>query len=292
MKKILFSLAVLAVAAGAAVLGTRAFFSDTETSNDNLFAAGAIDLKIDSTAHYAGMVCTDGLWVEEPQGSSTRPDLLEDPCTGTWPEKDLVNEKFFSYSDLKPGDTGENTISIHVDNNDAWLCADITGMVDADNTITEPEDEARGDTPNDLEDLTPLTGDLAPELHFLAWSDNGTGDGPACNNVYDGGDEQILFSNVSGPASDVLDGKTYALHDSTTGNGVFPGGETRCIGLQWCYGTLAVDESNTITCDGVSVDNLSQTDSLTADLAFRVVQARNNENFSCALTAPTVTPLP
>jgi len=42
---------------GAVVAGaTGAFFSDTETSTGNTFAAGEIDLTVDSTAHYAGLI--------------------------------------------------------------------------------------------------------------------------------------------------------------------------------------------------------------------------------------------
>jgi predicted ribosomally synthesized peptide with SipW-like signal peptide len=43
-----------ALAAGA----TGAFFSDTETSTGNTFAAGSLDLRVDSEAHYNGSVCT------------------------------------------------------------------------------------------------------------------------------------------------------------------------------------------------------------------------------------------
>jgi predicted ribosomally synthesized peptide with SipW-like signal peptide len=47
-KRILLSLIVLGTAASAIILGTSAFFSDTETSSGNTFTAGALDLKADS----------------------------------------------------------------------------------------------------------------------------------------------------------------------------------------------------------------------------------------------------
>ncbi len=47
MKKIIYSVLGIVVAVAAIALGTRAFFSDTETSADNTFQTGAIDLKID-----------------------------------------------------------------------------------------------------------------------------------------------------------------------------------------------------------------------------------------------------
>ena len=47
MKKILLSLLIIAGIGGAIIVGTRAFFSDTETSPDNTLAAGTIDISVD-----------------------------------------------------------------------------------------------------------------------------------------------------------------------------------------------------------------------------------------------------
>jgi predicted ribosomally synthesized peptide with SipW-like signal peptide len=47
MKKIVLSLAVIAVVATVAVTATRAYFSDTATITGNTFTAGTLDLKID-----------------------------------------------------------------------------------------------------------------------------------------------------------------------------------------------------------------------------------------------------
>ena len=53
MKRILLSLGMI-VFIGAVVAGaTGAFFSDTETSSGNTFAAGELDLKIDSESHFS-----------------------------------------------------------------------------------------------------------------------------------------------------------------------------------------------------------------------------------------------
>ncbi|MBP7061187.1 MAG: SipW-dependent-type signal peptide-containing protein, partial [Candidatus Moranbacteria bacterium] len=57
-KKIVMSLSVIAAVAAIAVGGTMALFSDTETSNGNIFTAGSIDLKVDHTkATYDGQPC-------------------------------------------------------------------------------------------------------------------------------------------------------------------------------------------------------------------------------------------
>lgn len=47
MKRILLSLMIIALASSVAIGATRAYFSDTETSIDNTFTAGSLDLNID-----------------------------------------------------------------------------------------------------------------------------------------------------------------------------------------------------------------------------------------------------
>jgi predicted ribosomally synthesized peptide with SipW-like signal peptide len=49
MKKIIASLAMITLVATLVVGATRAIFSDTETSFDNTFAAGTLDLKVDGS---------------------------------------------------------------------------------------------------------------------------------------------------------------------------------------------------------------------------------------------------
>lgn len=97
--------------------GTGAFFSDTETSTGNVFTAGAIDLTVDSEAHYNGMICvpnttttenlTDYYW--QPEGEGTLQPYYPaqgSPCFGTWEATDLGAQTFFNYDDVKPGDEG------------------------------------------------------------------------------------------------------------------------------------------------------------------------------------------
>jgi predicted ribosomally synthesized peptide with SipW-like signal peptide len=247
MKKILLSLITIGAVSAAAIGASRAFFSDVETSTANIFTAGAIDLTIDYSAYFNKAV--DG-----------------DPSL-SWAARDLTpDDRFFDFNDLKPGDFGEGTISIHVYNNDAWACLTINSMQGLENDRLEPE-ITDGDN-------TDGVGELADQLYFTAWDDvNG-------NNIWEAG-EQLLFSNQVGPASDVLDGKTYALADSTTGNPL-TGGVIKYIGLQWCFGEMTIDTAtHTIACDASNTNNVSQTDSLTADVTFTVEQSQNNPAFRC-----------
>ncbi|OGH47091.1 MAG: hypothetical protein A3A51_02485 [Candidatus Levybacteria bacterium RIFCSPLOWO2_01_FULL_39_10] len=250
--KVLLSGATILAAAALIVGATFAFFSDSETSEDNTFVAGSVDLKVDSTASYLGV----------------------NVLSGTWDEKDLTSEKFFNFNDIKPGDYGENTISLHVVDNDAWVCAEIDNMVDAENAFLQLEIDSR----SDADGVT--SGELAEGLNFFAWADGG-------DNIWQE-NEQELFSNLVGPASDVLNGVIYSLADSTTGGIPFTESTTNYIGLAWCAGDLtqSVGSGNmganvNLNCDGSTLGNEAQTDSVTADITFHAVQYRNNLNFNC-----------
>ncbi|QQR64442.1 hypothetical protein IPH92_02625 [Candidatus Kaiserbacteria bacterium] len=301
MKKIITSVGMLVFAGALIVGGTGAFFSDTETSTGNVFTAGAIDLTVDSEAHYNGSICqlnllttndlTDYTW----QGGTEYPVGL--PCTGTWEATDLGAQTFFNFRDVKPGDEGENTISLHIDSNPAWACVDVNITKNDDMTVNEPEDAEvlELDTQASEPDADMFDGELAQNIKFAAWLDQGAtlgwqnsdenelnDDAGEGDNIWQGEiAEPLLFSNDSGPASDVLGGKSYPLAMPGLNNSTpMAPNQTNYIGLAWCAGTQAI-VGNTITCDGSNLGNIVQTDSMEASIAFRVEQARNNPNFTC-----------
>lgn len=270
-KKILLSLAVIGVAAAIAVGGTIAYFSDTETSTGNTFTAGAIDLKIDNESY-----------VTNENG-----ELVSSPGT-SWVLSDLTDQLFFDFSDLKPGDVGEDTISLHVDSNDAWACMNITLTGTPENGQTEPEAAEDGTDGTD-------EGELQDELYFAFWADDG-------DNVYEEG--EVIFAE--GLAKDLFDGGELALADSQTNvwrdnPGTPLAGETDYyIGKVWCYGDLTetfypqddintsgpLDRGTGFACDGSSVTNVSQTDGIVADVEFYAEQSRNNDDFVCGQQCP------
>jgi len=225
MKKILLSLSMIAIIAAVAAGATGAFFSDTETSTGNTFTAGAIDLKIDSEATYN----------DQPVPAAT------------WELKDLIptSDKFFNFNDIKPGDSGENTISLHILNNDAWVCAEVFGLTSLDNGETEPESLVDNSDPD-------TEGELDNEMLWTIWKDDG-------DNIMNG-DEVALLSGQ--PVNGVL-----ALYDSTTGTPL-SGGSTGYLGVSW---SLPGESGNE-----------TQTDSLTGNISFSVVQSRNNADFVCS----------
>jgi hypothetical protein len=274
--RILLSTAVVISAVSLIVGAAFAFLSDTETSQGNTLVAGALDLKIDNTSYYNG---------------------APNPST-TWTLNDLTDQLFFNFTDVKPNDLGEDTISLHAENN-SWVCADFTLTENNDNTCTANE------TPDDASCTEPnqnlFDGELAQNIEFAFWADDG-------DNVLESGEEIIS----SGSAENVLDSK-ITLADSITNNlgGVdgtpMTGGVTHYIAKAWCFGDLTqaplaqnnlgptsprtpANSTGGVACDGSLLNNAAQSDKVLADIKFTAVQSRGNPNFSC--TPQEVTPTP
>lgn len=323
MKKILLSSGLIVFMAAVVMSATGAFFSDTETSTGNTFTAGALDLKVDSQSHFNGLVCVvngqESTWQVPQGGQPVGPEHYPQPgmpCTGTWAESDLIEDslafRFFNFDDLKPGDDGENTISLHVTDNDAWGCFIVDRVSDLDINCTEPESEDADDV-SCVADIA-AEGELGAALTFDAWLDEGSVPGFQCNNPGDGasagascvadpleGDNilngvEVLFWNdetvdevSEGPfaLSDVLSG-AYTAHACTDATGHTEYGachglasDGRMVGSATYYWGLAWNIPET-------AGNEIQTDSLVMDMVFEIEQHRNNPNFTCT---PPVEPI-
>ena len=245
MKKILFSLGTV-LAVGALVTGgTVAFFTDTETSAGNVFTAGSIDIKVDSFgAIYNG----------------------EDINNASWSARDLTDEHFFDLEDLKPADIYNRSISIHVADNPGWLClgtADTTD--DQENGIVEAEDDAG--------DVTDPEGELSDNVHVLVWKE-------IIPDLVHQSNEPILIDSFFDVFVDL------PLRDSTTGNGPTDPIQTELLAMSLCGGSHVIAPGpgfgGAVTCNGGTMSNQAQTDSLTADLVIYGEQHRNNPDFECA----------
>lgn len=267
-KKLLVSTLALAVISSATIVGTIAFFSDSEKSGGNTFAAGDINLTVGNESYYNGSYNQATSWLSD----------------------ELTVEKFFDYEDLKPGDWGEDTISMLVGSNEAWACGNIAITQNDDNGIVDSEDEVDGSI--DGLDGT-INGDLANEINFVVWLDDG-------DNVLESDESVLLQDNLS----IALDGGfTFTFADSTenvvdSSGGLDPN-VNHYIGKAWCYGDLGLNpvtqdgygnqmspegsiENSGITCDGSLVTNLSQTDKLMANVSFYAEQVQNNPDFVCS----------
>ncbi|MBI4709250.1 MAG: hypothetical protein HY764_03550 [Candidatus Portnoybacteria bacterium] len=254
-KKLVVSLIVGGIALAALIGGTIAYFQDTEISAGNIFKAGKFNLKIDNTCHYNGKVC-----VLDPTGSGKYFwQGTQEECFCTWSAKDLAGELFFNLLDVKPGDNGEDTISLHIENNDAWVCAAIGNLANDDNGCEKPE--------SDIDQTCGAgEGELLSNLFFTVWKDTD------CDNIWD---EEIPGTpgTPGQPAEQILvqdkpaKAGYWSIADSSIG-APLKGDTTYCLGVKWNV--------------PLATSNIIQTDSLLGDVIFSAVQSRNMDNFKCS----------
>ncbi|MFQ3476974.1 VWA domain-containing protein [Halonotius sp. F2-221B] len=202
-RSILGGIGAVGIASAGAGLGTSAFFSDEEEFMNNSLQAGTLDLKLDYKATYLGgpgrLDAVEAMGypnVEEitDDGESTGRYLLaQAPSPADMQEwEDLVQGEAFDFcspaadeflvngdgipmftlSDVKPGDSGEVTVSIHICDNPGYLrmMGDITENVE--NGQTEPEIDAEGEDTDGI-------GELADAIEVCVWYDED------CDNVFE-----------------------------------------------------------------------------------------------------------
>jgi predicted ribosomally synthesized peptide with SipW-like signal peptide len=215
-RQVLAGMGAVGLASAGAGLGTTAYFSDTESFENNSLQAGSLDLKLDYKASY------DGPNGPELIGQApTQQQLLDqygEPMDGpmTWEERADVGfacdteglidgdaMPVFDLDDVKPGDYGEVTMSFHVCDNPAHVF--FRGAVDEDleNGMTEPEGEV---------DSTPDAGELSDAIDVRMWYDEN------CSNTYDeetGMADVLVVQDISG--SMVYAGNGGVISDGGSG---------------------------------------------------------------------------
>ena len=122
IKKMILSGGMLVFVAAVVVGGTGAFFSDTETAENNVFTAGSVSVDLMNVGH-------------DYYGDDNNAPVFD------W----KAGQGRFVLDDLKPLDTGYLGIDLENGANEAHICAMITGDP-AD--LTNPEDEALYDQMN------------------------------------------------------------------------------------------------------------------------------------------------
>ena len=240
------------------------------------------------------MICTEepaGVFTWQPENGPVPPEHFPptgSECDGTWEETDIEGgvHTFFNFLDLKPGDYGEDTISLHVYNNDAWGQLVLDGIIDEDNDCTEPEQDMENNTCSDPNG----DGEIDNYLAFTGWLDQGVTPGFQGQDEGEGDNiwqqsegpkfwDETLIGNL-GPfelkevlsvAYDLMgcndpDGNTnYGVCHGFAEDGRMVESTTYYFGLAW---ELPLDETG----------NDAQTDSYSADMTFMVEQHRNNPN--------------
>jgi choice-of-anchor C domain-containing protein len=212
---------------------------------------------------------------EEECKTISTSELIGMPCDGTWDLTDLGSaEKFFNFSDIKPGDFGEDTVSLHVTDNDSWGKLTVDVKSDSDNGCNEPELDDESGCKNDG------PGELRENLKFSVWLDEGNIPGfqgqaedPEEGDNIKQDDEIALIS--AGPIdeggeewliSDAIKA-AYTANSGQVAPGITEDGHmspdiTYFFGIGW---ELPEDVGNEV-----------QTDIFSADMTFEAVQYRNN----------------
>ena len=247
-RKMLAGIGVVGLASAGTGLGTSAFFSDEEEFVDNSLVAGELDLLVDWQQTYdfgdghrfvsahpdhdgdgeqsiaadndAGQIRYSDFPDEDDEDSNGAnipvlnceniPPLSEaefgvDPVTGE--EMDTLVQ----FTDVKPGDAGEITFSLHLCDNPGYLWMQADNVSESGGVHTEPEMAVDADN----------LPDLAGAIQATLWYDED------CDNVYDGADPvdimltldfsgSMLYDQYGGVVSDdeiQVNGNTY---DETT----------------------------------------------------------------------------
>ncbi|MFD1685104.1 vWA domain-containing protein [Halobellus litoreus] len=208
-RKMLAGIGVVGLASAGTGLGTSAFFSDEEEFVDNSLVAGELDLLVDWQQTYdfgdghqfvsahpdhdgdgeqsiaadndAGQIRYSDFPDEEDEDSNganipvlncenipplSEADFGVDPITGE------EMETLVQFTDVKPGDSGEITFSLHLCDNPGYLWMQADNVSESGGVHAEPEMAV---DPDNL-------GDLAGAIQATLWYDED------CDNVYDGAD--------------------------------------------------------------------------------------------------------
>ncbi|MFC6874029.1 SipW-dependent-type signal peptide-containing protein [Halobellus marinus] len=242
-RKMLAGLGAVGLASAGTGLGTSAFFSDEEEFVDNSIVAGELDLLVDWQQTYDfgdghtfvsahpdhdgdgeqsveidGEVAKYSDYPDEEDDDSNGanipvlnceniPPLSEaefgvDPVTGE--EMDTLVQ----FTDVKPGDSGEITFSLHLCDNPGYLWMQADNVSESGGVHTEPEMAVDSDN----------LPDLAGAINARLWYDED------CDNVYDGADPvdimltldfsgSMLYDQYGGVVSNdeiQVNGNTYA----------------------------------------------------------------------------------
>jgi len=270
--RILLSVATIAAAGIYAVGGSFAFLSDTETSAQNVFTSGAIDLTVDASSTFNGLVCRQNqaqeyVWLE-PQGENPpdpEPAHYGQDCAIAWELTNLLpTHQLFDSANLKPGDNGTTVASLHVATNDAFVCLLAADYADDDPTLTDPEKKVDNT-------VGPGNGELGQNMDMFLWYDDGDG-------LWQTGEQEVDAAQNPDTAKNLLDEQAYNLFTNDTAP--LTASTTAYIGFAWCVGNLQV-ANGSFGCQVTEEMNEIQDDRISSSFAFLVEQARNNNGFNC-----------
>ncbi|WP_440990698.1 SipW-dependent-type signal peptide and vWA domain-containing protein [Haloarchaeobius baliensis] len=183
-RNILAGIGAAGVASVGAGVGTSAYFSDTESFTGNTLTAGELNLKVDWQQSYYGAseswafvnahpdhdgdgeqsIQLDGETYRYSDESRNIVDVLTcDNFDESYADSFGDQDSLISLDDVKPGDEGEVTFSLHLCDNPGYLWMQAANVEEDGGENPEPEQVAEGDAENDA--------NLAENIDARLWYD-------------------------------------------------------------------------------------------------------------------------
>jgi predicted ribosomally synthesized peptide with SipW-like signal peptide len=275
-RKMLAGLGAVGLASAGAGLGTSAYFSDTETFENNSLTAGTLDMSVT-----ADVVAANEYWVNQGGLDVSAVADSQDAVIG------------LQIDDIKPGDWGIICFEIEVGDNPGYVQVCTENFAEAGGANPEPEQEAEGDADNDadlgefllttvwqeysgstgtksdLSILDPVFNNASDDLNIAYQEPFNLDGGVDTNNDGSFDTDDRAHYTTAREANDILDVANggYMIKDDA-GELAVVGGEDNdddvyefCLLLELPY----------------EVGNVVQGDSVAFDLVFKTEQVRNND---------------
>ncbi|WP_440990701.1 SipW-dependent-type signal peptide-containing protein [Haloarchaeobius baliensis] len=256
-RRILGGIGAIGAASVGAGLGTSAYFSDTESFENNVLTAGQLDLLVDYYSWWDQGMAGSGSVGGTADGASVSAEL----------------------TDVKPGDNGLLAFCPRSVDNPAylWLCGDL--VADDENGMTEPEMAV-----DDSDDAGELADSIELVVSYCELDDDVPDDED--EDGMDGFEPADVESSTevwTGTLAEFLAESADGL--PLDGNGEQPDSDGGFFapGEQACYAGTADAESDANPCFCIEwelpteVGNEVQTDSVEFDLTWHAYQCRHND---------------
>jgi len=178
-------------------------------------------------------------------------------------------QHLIEFDDVKPGDEGEITFSLHLCDNPGHIWLKAANYYEEGGTLTEPEAVAINESDSNETDVGDITADddpghLAENVDVTVWYDLD------CDNKYDEGESEIFAGTLAGLMDEFNagdEGNEEMIPLSATGAGFaddcFPAEKGVCLGFKWEVSP--------------EVGNIIQGDEVGFDLGFYTEQCRHND---------------
>jgi hypothetical protein len=243
-RRLLGALGTVGVGVGAAAgvgLGTTGYLSDDERYASAV-AAGRLDLRVGFRSAYNGATLDA---TPAPAGADAESAVCDDPGLVDGDGVPAVD-----LADVKPGDCGSVSASLHVCANPSRLWMAVA-LLDAAENDLRPEERLAGDA-------TPDVGELDELIEVACWVD-ADGDGAV------GPDERLLYEGTLAGLTTAAAGGLLLTADGSGEPTCADAGTASTVALAWCLPLDGPDHNRAIT------------DAVSFDLRFGAVQCRHDE---------------